>query len=1001
MRTLKKDVRKSLICIFSALFLLSLALFFCMTFLPARAESPFETNYELGETVRIPSRSIDAGGETVQANAVVILPDGSAVSKNSLALEEYGTYTVEYRAMRDGRIYKEVYEFNVDIPFAESISVTDTVEYGAAAGYDDSLFGLNVDLANGSTLTMNTVVNLNELDSGTPLFSFYPLPEEKGNTDAGLLYIRVEDALDPSSYFTIRVRQATVEGQNIVWIMARAYNQTRWAGCEKGNSEDRPLTDGNYGFAGTGSFYGNNVGSPSFKISLYYDNDTATVYSDNNTYGASAGRYVIDFNNPAAFTEGYSGIKSGMARVSVYGGNYRRSSMGFIVTDFAGTDLSSPYVEKDTVAEPVVDFGEYTENSYPQAAVGSPYAIFPAEGMELYTPERVTVNVYTSYYSSSKTNVEITDGTFTPRRAVTHYIEYLVTDGFKKTGVKVVPVEVLSSSTPITVGLDTSPLDFGIGAVLELPVPDIAGGEGVVHYTVSLKDDNSSETVWESSSVSEERFVYRFIRSGSFVLSYVFTDYNGQTAEANIPVTVGQAEKPIISDEPQLSRTYIAGAKYPVPELSAEDFSDGTLKEIGTEVKITVAGEEIIPENGYFTVADGDEITFSFTATDAQGRTETENFTRPIKDVGFGTDLDIAAYFECTGGSAQSTETATVLTAGEDAEFGFIRELMGTSFNAEFNIPGTSAGFGSLTFIFTDVDDPTVSVEISVLNEEGNAMLSVNGGRAVSAGRAFAGALQNYILALSGNTVTLGSVTQIIAQDLSGKEFAGFDGMVYLDMEFGGVTGAASAEIYTLNRHPMVNASSDLGSPQLVINYAYGGNRSINSIMELKAVFAADVADPYVEATVTVRTPDNGYAVSQDGVTLNNAPCGTDYEVLLESYGIYRVSYTMTDSSGNRTPFSYQVECVDEQPPEIKIGADSISVKAGSAAEIPSAEVTDNFTAPEDLDIYILVIAPDGFIYSVKDGSFTPSSAGAYTVRYVALDAGGNMAVADIPLEVK
>ena len=135
MRTLKKDVRKSLICIFSALFLLSMALFFCMTFLPARAESPFETNYELGETVRIPSRSIDAGGETVQANAVVILPDGSAVSKNSLVLEDYGTYTVEYRAMRDGRIYKEVYEFNVEIPFAESISVTDTVEYGAAAGY--------------------------------------------------------------------------------------------------------------------------------------------------------------------------------------------------------------------------------------------------------------------------------------------------------------------------------------------------------------------------------------------------------------------------------------------------------------------------------------------------------------------------------------------------------------------------------------------------------------------------------------------------------------------------------------------------------------------------------------------------------------------------------------------------------------------------------------------------------------------------------------------------
>ena len=42
-------------------------------------EAVFADSYALGDTVRIPARSIDAGGEIRPATSVVRLPDGTAI----------------------------------------------------------------------------------------------------------------------------------------------------------------------------------------------------------------------------------------------------------------------------------------------------------------------------------------------------------------------------------------------------------------------------------------------------------------------------------------------------------------------------------------------------------------------------------------------------------------------------------------------------------------------------------------------------------------------------------------------------------------------------------------------------------------------------------------------------------------------------------------------------------------------------------------------------------
>lgn len=982
----------------------ALCMFFAISFAlkPVAAENLFKATYEIGETVKIPSKSIDVGGKTVQASAVVLLPDGSAVSKNSIVLDSYGKYTVEYRAIDDGKIYKDIHEFSVNVPLTSSASQSDSAVYGAATGFADDLRGLKIRVADGSTMSMNKVVDLSTLDENKPLISFYPLPETNGARDCSNLYLRVEDALNPNSYFIVRIKSSPTSKSN-VYIMAKAHNQSKYAGVERGKVDGKPFTDGNYGFAASGSFYGNGIGSPSSKISIYYDNATQTIYSDNNVYGSSAGRYVIDFNNPKCFPEGFAGIESGIAKVFIYGGGYAKTSMGVIITQFADADLTKDSVVIDKASNVVVDYGDYDENSYPNAVVGSAYKIFDATSQEVYTKERVITNVFTSYYSSHKANLAIEDGCFIPKQAVTHYIEYKSIDGFGNENVKVIPITVIPAKTPITMSFSVSSLSYDVGSVITLPKPVISGGEGLVKYTVALvdKEDNSEEIIFESDASKSEVKSYRLLTAGEQQLKYVAKDYNGQTIEKNIDLLVNESTKPIISQVPVLAKYYVKNAKYSVPTIGAEDFSSGSLKEIDTTYKVKIGGEEVDCANGVFTVSGDGQVVFEYTAVDAQNRVNTVSYSVPIIDVGFNDNLDMSKYFVVDKGVADVGAESTLLVANSSgAKFEFIRELIGTAFEMEMNIPKDKNNYDSFSICLTDYEQSDKQVKLTFKNDKGNTLLCVNGGRDVEIGRSFGGAQQNIQIALTSNELNVGSANVIVNADLAGKVFDGFKGFVYLNVEFGKVSGQAGLTIFTLNRHPMINETIDIGEPRLMFSYSYGGDKAINSILDFPAVRAADVVDPSVEVYISVKNPDDTYAVSLDGITLNKVRCDVDYSIKLSAFGRYKVSYSGSDSSGNPISFSYNVNCVDEIAPEITLTKTKMSTSVGKQVKIPKFDYKDNFSVKENIKIYTQVVAPNGVISSFKD-SFVAEMKGSYKIKVIAVDESGNVAIKEIVLSVR
>ena len=956
-------------------------------------EAVFADSYALGDTVRIPARSIDAGGEIRPATSVVRLPDGTAISRDEITLSMPGKYTVEYRADNGGRTYKETHSFLAEYPAYAMAVQSDTATYGTAGDYG-SFEGLVVNLSNGGEFTVNRIIAADELGQGNPLISLYVLPETQGSLDCRELYFRLEDALNPDNYMLIKVRQSQY-ADGVLYMSARAHNHPEFYGVEHGNPDGTPIT-GVHGYAAIGSFYGTGVGEDGYKISLMYDNDTQTVYAANSYYHTGETRYVIDLNNPKCFADGWSGFESGLIRLSVYAGSYDKASMRFIATEIAGCDLTS-YVLSVTETSPIsVDYGEYTAGDYPDAVVGRPYKIFPADSAEMYSSEKIEVNVYTAYGSSLRTNVDTLDGCFVPKSAVTHTIEYRCTDGFGNVRTLAVPVNVRGQSTPIAMEVDETPVRQEVGTDLTVPeLSVLSGGEGNLSVAVALVNEaDSAVTEVTGSSV-------RLMTVGDFSLRYTATDYNGQTKEKSISVTVTPSTGPVFPDDPLLPRTFIKDGVYAVPSLTAEDFSSGSAVTIPADVTIT-AGSSVLPvENDTFTASADGEIVLTYAATDAQGRTKTVAYSVPVKDTGLHGTLNIAAYFDAENGTVTANDRYLALTAaGQEARFSFVRETIGTAFEAVFNIAADTNEFGGVTFVLTDRDDAAVSVAFAIQKGADSSVL-VTGGREIELDNAFGGSTQDFNVSLNGTVLTVANTTVAVTLTAGDGAFTGFpSGYAYCDIVLTDVAGAAEVQLRSFNRQPMTSVlTSDITEPRVMFSGSYGGEKNMGETAELCAVYAADVLDPYTEITFSVRAPSGGYVTATDGTLLQDVAADRIYDIVMEEYGRYRVNYSYTDGSGNTGSFSYVIPCFDKEPPAISLDRTELTGRVGRSVSLPGYTCTDNVSA-DDLIVTVQVIDPTGRISTVS-GSFVPDIAGRYVIRYMAIDGNYNIAIAEAVCDVR
>ena len=999
-------MRKKGLFIFVLTFVVTLVMGICVSVAEIKgqaeaAQSPFATTYELGQTLKIPSRTITVDGVSQECVAVVVCPDGSSVSSETIKLSDAGVYKVEYRALIGGKVYKENHQFTVDFPKYSVSAKSDSVSYQDVTVNGQTREGLLVKIGNGSVFNCNQVIDLNQMEKGENFISMFIVPEAVGAHDCTYFYLTLADALDDSNYIKIKIYRSPTDNA-VIYASARAHNQENYYGVERGFETGEPITN-DWGFAANGSFSGVGFGADSYAIQLSYDNDTQTLYMANNYY-KSSGNYVIDFNNPSAFTEGWDGFKSGKIRISAEASSYAKNSMSFLVTSLAQVNLEKIALELTEPSGLTIDFGDYDETDYPHAVVGKPYRIFDATPLSLYTKERVTVSVKTSYGASNAMNVDVKDGKFIPQRAVKHTIVYAVTDGFGNVKEYTVPVTVESSYTPVSFSVNATEIKAGVGDWVEIPkITDMKGGNGQLTAQIVLKNKSTGATV----AIENDR--YRFVKQGNFALVYTVKDYNECAKTVEIPVTLTAADKPVFGEDPVLPLTYIKGAKYAVPTVYADDFSSGDQVRVLAKAKVFAGDKELTVTDGYF-VAEGTNITIQYTATDSKNRQNTQNYSVSVTDVGFNGTLDLTKYFMAEGGEVTTvskkvegtTQKLVSLKATEqNAAFTFIRELNGRSFSTVFALESGKTDYEKIVFVLTDSEDESKYVEFALSNANGNIAVAINGGLAVSTGYKFGGDIKDSTAELNGNTLFICNEYLTVKTYADGKEFKGFDKYVYLTIRFENCyDDEAQLTIKNINKQGMDNAYGvDVTEPNVMfLGARCKGEKELNSIITIAPVLAVDVLDPYAKITFSVRLPSKDYATAEDGTLLKNVPADKEYQLKLTDYGSYSFNYTYTDSNDNEDDFTTVVSCLDKVPPVITVSVNEISGKVGKKLSIPECTVTDNHSR---VSSFIQIITPDGiFLTYNKSNGYTPQKAGIYTVRYYVFDTNYNAQFKDIVCKV-
>ena len=957
------------------------------------SEVTFEECYLQGDTLYVPDRTLNVGGTEVTATVTVTLPDGTTTTSKTVTMKLAGQYTVKYTAMVNGRVYSQT-----ETVMAKYATVTygkdgTSTEYGAHA-LAPSVEGLKVRLAEDDTLLFNEVIDLNNVTENDVLFEAFATADTIGTVDFKKLFVQFTDVEDSSNYFKVRyIHTQSSTGGPYTYILAGGNGQPM-TGWEGGNWNIIHV-DNQWG-AGVRHSFASDYGANSSEIgktrlSLRFDAASKCVYNGTTL--------IIDLDNPKHFSSLWDGFKSGKVRMSVWADDYATNTANFVITKAAGIDLTSDTMEEITPPDITVHT-EYTADTMPKAQVGQAYAIPTATAFDAYSGDSaVKASVYYNYLSSMPSNVAISNGTFTPTYAGTYAIVYEAQDYMGNVAKEILWVDALTEiSAPVISLTEALVSEVNAGEEVILPGYTVAGGSGACDVKIYVSD---GKTEWEVNGAFRPSVV------ADHTVRYVATDYIGLMGEYTATIKVNKGTAPVFVDKPELPKYMIAGAYYYIPELYAEDYTSGELVRKLATVNVTdangtktiAAGEQYIPEvtNNFDTVTityDVDGVTYSV-----------EIPTVKAKD---DDGIYVGNYFDLSGAKLElNDETGLLSATAPNGSWTFANALVAHEVVIGIKADTTKSEFDGIKITFTDSKDESVAISANLYKKGSNSNFVTDvkefdievGFTAQSANTAFEIGYKDNSFLLNGSAIAFKNT-------VSGEPFTGFpSGKIYVNFEFINATvGKAAYSMVEVNGQKVNSTTIDRVSPKIVILGVRGGTFPIHSNIVLPAAIAGDTLDPNVEFSLTVSTPDLQVVTSVDGLYLENVDPTKEYEISLEAYGQYKVTYTAKDSfSGRKSTLTYAVNVDDASGPMIIFDhAFQTTAKVGELLIIPNFRVEDNVCDADKIGFMKSCLTPTGEIVELyeESNSILTTKAGVYQLRVFAIDEAGNQTLCRVDILV-
>jgi len=529
----------------------------------------------------------------------------------------------------------------------------------------------------------------------------------------------------------------------------------------------------------------------------------------------------------------------------------------------------------------------------------------------------------------------------------------------------------------------------------------IANQSGKAKLTVSAKSENG-----ETYEINTDDYTFVPMRKGKYTVTAVCEDYI-RTTEKSFEITVEPNDKPQIFDTPALPKYFILGARYALPELEGFDF--GTGEPIARKAAISVredGGDEVAVRDGVYRVRAEKTVRVIYTVTAGEEQTSIYRDI-PVVDVGYGAELDYAAYFKTTSGSIEKLRhdlDIEIITRTDKSSAEFVNALIADGFEFSFNINGNKNKFSRLDVYFEDSVSKDESLKLSFTRGSGGvAFASLNDGQTYNLTSNFNGTGDNFFVGYndSSSTVRLSPSFGIpVNAYISGQKFDGFtSGKVYMRIEFGEVTGDSAINVFNLNGTSFAEFDTDYFAPTISCN-DMRGNKGVGDTVTLLPAIAADVLDPDVVFTLRVTGPDEKPVTSEEGVLLDGTcnPNAT-HTVRFDDYGVYMVEYEAHDTEGNSVSISYGISVVDTVAPVITL-KDGYTVSAAKGDVVNIAEYTVSDDRSENLEVYVYIVSPFGNIYRLQENAFEAVASGKYTVLITVSDENNNFAMAQYNVTV-
>ena len=956
-------------------------------------EIELKEEYVYGAQLDVPLRNITVEGETKTATSVLYSPSGNASLLTQTSLDEAGVWTLSYTAKVGGAVYRQDESFEVYDSIARVGNASSFV-YGA---YNDTeVTGRRIGLASGEKVEFSSIIDLRNAKKDEPIVEMFVTPQTIGELDFKQINLIFTDAEDPDCYLTVRGRQSEdgMQSPNTYWLAGG--NNQPLAGWESG--WNKLHVNNEWGAPTRHSFYGYYPDDPSIspeqvRISIRYDAETRCVYSGDTM--------IIDLDSSLYFSKLWNGFTSGRVRLTLSADIYSSSSAEFMVTYLKGVDLSSDKLIDTNAPEITIDTAY---DVAPVAKVGTEYPIPDATAKDDYSGAcRVERQVWYNFNSINAVTVASKDGCFIPDREGLYAVVYNASDRMGNKAQKIVWVRAQSEIDPIQLNFTGSyATETPVGKTVELADYTAVGGSGKV--------DVSCEVTLNGQTIDCTK-EFRPREAGNYTVKYIARDYIGQTAELTYEIEATPNDKPVFTEEPVLPRYYISGSEYPVPELYAYDYADGSERIVKASVSVIDAnGATPRSVEGKFTplvINNGDQITVIFQV----GETEITRQVTAIKSFeadGGRMRLQMQNYFVTKGAAVTANDESITVTSndGRQSSFEFANALLAEGVSLRFNAVPKQSLFDGIKVTLTDSVDATQSVSVRILQNGAAATMSHGDMLTdLSAGFKSSSASNTFMVTYSKNSILLNTASSDVKSYDDGRQFNGFgSGFVYLTVSFINAQTDSAIDVTDVNGQPVSNSATDRIKPKIALIGSFGGVATLNSTQIVPRALAGDVLDPNVSLTLTVSDRSGNAVKSQDGIVLQNVSADREYSFVASEYNQYSVTYTACDTfNGKDYAFSYVIDVEDREKPVIEFASDiAKTVKLGELIVIPDFTVTDNVTDSNKLTVAKYVCTPTGNIMSIpeKSNAFRPATAGVYEIRIAVTDEAGNMSLIRLSVTV-